>query len=300
MLCPKCEQSCSGKDIICANPSCSICCHTACLGISCDIFKAVNIFWFCDHCTNNLRSNKIIRDKVSTNTQEHTQRPVSVSKSGNTDRESICDITASVENTSALSTSIKELSNVVFSLGSQISSLSLRNLNLETKLDAIEFYSKRLEIEITGVPYSKQEDLPDIYQNICSLLRLPVGLNDITHITRVKPYDNSNTRKPIIIGFRNKSIRDQFLHSAKTCPNLTLINLGFDIPNYRFFINEHLTSLKKNILYKVKRLRNILKFRKLFVRDNKVFLILQNNQVLNVENNTVLESLIRSVNSGSN
>lgn len=292
MLCFVCELECSENDIICANPLCSTCCHTSCLKVSCSFLEVENIFWFCKICSSTLRSNKIIREIINTNTQEHTQTSVSTSNFGFSERKLVSEITSKC--LAETKSSIEELSDVVFSLGNQISSLSLRNSDLETKLDCIESHSKRLEVEITGIPYSRQENLSDIFLKICSLLNVSISLRDITNITRIKPYSNSNVRKPIVIGFLCKSIRDHFLCSAKTSKNLTLLNLGFDIANYRFFVNEHLTSLKKNILYKVKRLKAVLKYRKLFVRNNKVFLILGGNQVLNVENNIVLESLIRS------
>lgn len=298
MLCFVCELECSARDIVCASPLCSTCCHAACLKVSCSVFEVENIFWFCKICSSTLRSNNIVRENIRTNTQEHTQPSVSAPNLEFSEKEPLSDITKKC--LAKTNSSITELSDVVFSLGNQLSSLSVKNSNLEARLDSVESHSKRLEVEITGIPYCKQENLSDIFLRICSLLNVSVCLNDITNITRIKPYSNSNVRKPIVIGFLNKAIRDLFLRSAKTCENLTLANLGFDIVNYRFFINEHLTSLKKNILYKVRKLRNVLKYRKLFVRNNKVFLIFHDNQVLNVENNIVLESLIRNIHHNQN
>lgn len=284
-----CNKTCSSEDIICANPTCSTFCHITCLDISCKIFEFESIFWFCKNCASTFRRNKAI------STQEHTQSSVSLEPLISP-AEPVTSARELPGGDTVSHNPSEELSDVVLSLGNQVSSLTLKNTDLESRLDTLESYSKRLELEITGIPYCKQENLSDIFSRICLLLGVSAGLGDTTHVTRVKPFGNSNVRKPIVVGFLNRRTRDHFLRSAKTCPNLTLVNLGFDVANYRFFVNEHLTTLKKNILYRVRRLKDLLCYRRFFVRANRIFLVLQDDRVLDVRNHFVLDSLVRGNN----
>ncbi|KAH9645329.1 hypothetical protein HF086_010293 [Spodoptera exigua] len=105
---------------------------------------------------------------------------------------------------------------------------------LQERIDQLEEGSNRNEqwlrmnnIELKGVPQSNNENLIDIVAKIGARINYPVSKNLINFISRV-PSQQKEHFKPIIVGFCNRYIKEDFIAAAryelKTSP-LTLPEL---------------------------------------------------------------------------
>lgn len=320
MSCAKCFDifSFSEEIIQCAKASCSNYYHLDCLEKTVDIFVLPNFFWFCDDCVPILRINTI-RNNIKTNTNqkctktyteefssdnlllnqiENSSNPNEISLESDFDANlaGVSDNSGQVSQTvSKLCDTVKDLSAIIFSLGNQISSLSVENSYIGSRLDSLETHSRRLNVEITGIPFRKGEDLRDIFDRINSLIGIPCSLDNLTSLFRIKPFDNHQHRKSIIVAFKDRFVRDSFLRNSKACREFTLQNLGIEstIPDYKFFVNEHLSTFKKELLFQVKQNKHLLQYQRFWVSRGNIYLKLVDGQTLNVSNRTVLNNLLR-------
>lgn len=291
----------SDQILVCANANCSNHTHLSSVHVSTTILELPNIFWFCDDCLTNLRSSNFVCDSPTLETSLNENTPFlknTLSPDLILNQDSLLDtITSKVSSavldaTAPLLKSSVELDQIVYDFGTQISHLSTNCQDLQQQLDSIEAHSKRRNIEITGVPYRSNEKIEDLFISICNLVGLDPKLELVERIYRIKPRDNSNSRKSIVVEFRDQSFRDTFLSKAKLCNKLTLLNLGFQDSSLRFFVNEHLTRLKKHILYQLRHLKGEIEYDRLWVRNGQIY-VRFTDQVVNVFSKEVLKSLLR-------
>lgn len=236
-----------------------------------------------------IRDNSIFRPS-----QECTQTtsPHSVDKDSSS-HNLIAD--TSVQKTTQPETeSVNELSNIVYQLGTQISYLTQEGTSTRQEVDSLEAQLKRRNIEITGIPYRPNEKVNVIFSEICKLLDIDLVPTEHVHrVHRIKPFDNSNYRKSIIVELKDQHIRDTILSKAKLSNNLLLTNLGFQNSHLRVFVNEHLTHLKKNILFNLRRFKEDIRYDKLWVKGGQIYLKFP-DRILNVANKEILSALLKS------
>lgn len=251
------------------------------LTLSPDVLNS-NLFWFCDTCKEDLISNEVICNNLVTE---------EIEPEAQLNLNTIIDDVPPVNTTTP---KLDALTDVIFDFGTQVSYLTTDCQQLRQQLDLVEAHSKNRNIEITGVPFRSNERIIDIYSKICSLLEINQDPSCIDRIHRIKPSTNNN-KKSIIIEFKEQSTRDIFLSKAKLSKNLLLANLGFEDTHLRFFVNEHLTRLKKNILYRLKLHKEEIKFDRLWVKRGQIY-VRFSDRVINVASNEILNGLLRSHN----
>lgn len=266
--------------IVCANFSCSNTKHTNSLKISPEILLTDNLFWFCDTCKRELQSQKVICNNILTKEIEPEVQPNQDTNTNN------------VSSVYTEPPTLNILTDIIRDIGLQVSYLTTDRRELRQQLDNIEAHSKKCNIEITGIPYRSNEKVEDIFHKVTHLLDINQEIASVNRIYRIKPSDNNNTRKSIIVEFCKQSSRDTFLTKAKTSKNLLLSNLGFQDTTYRFFINEHLTRLKKEILYQLKKHKEAVKYDRLWIRDGQIYVRFP-TKVVNVASREILNGLLR-------
>lgn len=290
------------ETIRCAHINCSNRYHIKCLNLTTDSPVLGSVFWFCDNCVIELKNNNVLCEnrtrKCTQNTSHLTLEDTHTSdlhsnqdsllKAATEDLPSILK-----EITAPIVESVSALSDIVFELGSQTSYTASDCQDLRHQLDLIEAHSKKRNIEITGVPYRPNEKVEEIFVKICNLLDISLGLEHVDRIYRIKPTNNSNTRKSIVVEFKDRSTRDTIISKAKLCRNLLLVNLGFQDTSLRFFVNEHLTQLKKYILYHLKCHKQDIQYERLWVSGGQIYVRFP-DRVLNVSSKAVLNGLLNN------
>lgn len=126
--------------------------------------------------------------------------------------------------------------------------LIAKNEALERKVAQLEQYSRANNLEIRGVPVTKDEDCHGILDLLGKEIECPLRKEDIDTAHRVP------TRKPnemnIVVRFCSRDKRSEFLAKArKTRPTTTC--LGFPVTQQKpVYVNEHLTVENKLLFSK--------------------------------------------------
>ncbi|KAJ2937329.1 hypothetical protein O0L34_g17641 [Tuta absoluta] len=151
---------------------------------------------------------------------------------------------------------------------------------IQTRLDAIEDglnekeqWSRMSNVEIKGVPQSKNENLFDVVTTIGKLIQFPIQKMQLNFVTRIPTRDSKQT-KPIIVCFNNRYVKEDFIAAARITMKkspITASALGFT-GNDRIFVNDHLTFRNKTLLTKAKKVKEEKGFQYLWAKHCKIFL----------------------------
>ncbi|KAI5651393.1 hypothetical protein NE865_00637 [Phthorimaea operculella] len=151
---------------------------------------------------------------------------------------------------------------------------------IQTRLDAIEDglnekeqWSRMSNVEIKGVPQSKNENLFDVVAALGKKIQYPIQKTQLSFVTRIPTRDSKQT-KPIIVCFNNRYVKEDFIAAARISMKespMTASALGFSGSD-RIFVNDHLTARNKTLLTKAKKLKEEKGFQYLWVKHCKIFL----------------------------
>lgn len=139
----------------------------------------------------------------------------------------------------------KELQAANEKLLEECQALRTQVLQLEDRVTFSEQYSRNRNLEIKGIPFSEDENLPDALDKIGEALNEPIAKSDIEICHRV-PAKKPNTVPNIVVQFKSRPKRDAVLQKARKM-RLSTEDLGFS-PNSPLFINEHLCPALKRVL----------------------------------------------------
>lgn len=172
--------------------------------------------------------------------------------------------------------------NCIQSLKEDNLALKAENKDLKERISVVEYQLDKFEetsrsniLEINGVPVIANENVLDIVKNICeSGLGMNVDNNQIQNCFRLKSNkkDSKNPGK-IIVLCANKEMRDHIikLRRDKKHNNLNAKTLGFPT-NEKIFINQSLTSYKRDLLFKANLCRKDGKCKYVWVRDGNIMI----------------------------
>ena len=147
------------------------------------------------------------------------------------------------------------------------------------KLDAVDQYSRRQNLEFQGVPVTADEDVIDKVIKLSELVGVKVTKNDISTAHRLRPKRHAivNEPPPIIVRFINRNLRNQIYHNRISAKSLT--ETDFPISGMtKLYINENLTQERKRLLWQTKERAKSLQFSfvwtmngRIYVRKNELF-----------------------------
>ena len=119
------------------------------------------------------------------------------------------------------------------------------------KIDDLEQYGRRLNLEFEGIPEQKEENVISIVLDIAKKLNVDTNFSDISIAHRLPPKrhkqnDNSTLPPTIIAQFTNKHVRN----ARKEAKNIK----DFSIPEMtKLFIIENLSHYQKKLYWSTKR-----------------------------------------------
>ena len=116
-------------------------------------------------------------------------------------------------------------------------------------LNSLEQYGRKQMVDIVGIPRFDIEDTDKIVLAISEKFNMDLCLDDIEISHRVSNHDKA----PIILKFKSRRKRDQFLSEGKQS-KFTTEDLGYQEGNSenRIYINENLTKMNKDIFIETK------------------------------------------------
>lgn len=109
-------------------------------------------------------------------------------------------------------------------------------------------------VEITGIPKTPNEDIPNIITSVANILNISIKNEDIVDTYRLKPYKNTDGK--IIAKFNSTILKDSIIKSIKLRYKnknpVTGNNLCTNFPEVKVFINDQLTKENKRLFWLAK------------------------------------------------
>ena len=145
----------------------------------------------------------------------------------------------------------KEISN----LKSQAAALKTQEIKESIKVDELEQYGRRQNLEILGVPEKEDENTNAIVLEVAKMLDVDIMSSHISTSHRL-PKKKASSRNnsgsfPIIVRFTSRDIRNQIYANRKKARFVDLKNFSVsDTKN--IFVNENLTPTRKQLFWKTK------------------------------------------------
>lgn len=157
---------------------------------------------------------------------------------------------------------VEEIANEVPSLREEIAKLN-------SELEARDQFARANNLEIRGIPQSKNENLYEIADRIGTMLNLSIKKEEINYIARI-PTRLPKIEKPIIIAFNNRYRKEELIALARKKKQTKLSDIGFNDNTGNFYLNDHLTPRNKGILSKAKTLAKEKNFQYIWVKHCKI------------------------------
>lgn len=173
------------------------------------------------------------------------------------------------EATDTLGTEVQELKRENQQLVKNNRELERRVIQLESDTDALEQYSRRNTVRISGLPEVPSEDTDSAVLAIARELDVPLTPSDIDRSHRVGRVDDSRAgsgrRRPrdIIVKFATYNAKQRLYVKRKNLRETASMN--------SIFINEDLTKKRSKLLYDARCLVRMKKLKSAYASDGKIF-----------------------------
>lgn len=162
--------------------------------------------------------------------------------------------------------------------------------DLSNRLDIIDQNNLANSLEITGIPISENENIPDLVLKVSEKLNNTLSREDILRCHRKRfnstKYSPAARIPSIILSFKDIDKRNKLLSAFRARRGIKLSEIGFNNDNY-FFINESLTNSRKKLFFAAKTFQRSNNFKYLWTRNGKIFLKKDDNcGIINIDLNT--------------
>jgi predicted transcriptional regulator len=173
---------------------------------------------------------------------------------------------------------------LVAKLQSELNAATSVISTLQHENETREQYSRMNNVEISGLPYIKGENLISILDTIYTVVGLKLEVGYIDNVQRVRRFQNghsdgndknheqsSYTREPaVIVKFTRRMYKDQFLSAVRARKGITTPSIGLLGPAVNLYMGDHLTPASKLLLKRARELKRDNKLAYLWIRDCKI------------------------------
>ncbi|KAG8275853.1 hypothetical protein J6590_077308 [Homalodisca vitripennis] len=122
-------------------------------------------------------------------------------------------------------------------LQGQVSELKVRMRNMEQ-------YSRKTNIEISGVPVTNGKNVMSIVEDVGAVVDVEFKEEEVQAAHRVPTFKASRTQ-PLVVQFSKRTTRDTWLTAYRKSREITAFDINRNFPKRKVFINEHLTPENK-------------------------------------------------------
>ena len=186
----------------------------------------------------------------------------------------------------------EEISN----LKSQAAALKTQEIKDSIKVDELEQYGKRQNLEIVGVPEKEDENTNAIVLEVAKMLDVDIMSSHISTSHRL-PKKKASSRNnygssPIIVRFTSRDIRNQIYANRKKARFEDLKNFSVtDTKN--IFVNENLTPTRKQLFWKTKQEVKNNSWKYIWTHNGNVFVKKDDNASITAIKNELDLNLIK-------
>lgn len=169
---------------------------------------------------------------------------------------------------------------------------------LKGKIEEAEQHSRLNNIKISGVPYTREEQLSDVVLKIAEVLKVPFTRDCIDTVHRVASFNNKGY-KPIILRLTSRDTKEELLRAVRNRKGLEARDLGFQGISLNVYLNEHLTPFRE-LLYRKAREAEELK-KRVFIRRGNILAKTEadSRELVNIRSEEELRDLVARIKSGS-
>lgn len=258
--------------VFCA--SCKKTVHCICAGVPADLSKNAGIKWYCDSCRvkeNNTSvdepgSSAVLRklNEISADIKGIQVKQNEFTTSLNFYGDKIDDFEKKLKAFESVLSKIDKVSTAVADLKNE-------NIELKKEIDALHQVSRQDEVEITGVPEQKNEDIMKTIVTISQKINFPIELADINFCSRVQTRI-VNKPKPIIVKLTSRYKKNELTAAARKYKNLKACDVGFSNSNNIIYVNDHLTLTNKKLYYDARNFCKINGYAFCWTQDCKILI----------------------------
>ncbi|XP_022188177.1 uncharacterized protein LOC120356269 [Nilaparvata lugens] len=182
-----------------------------------------------------------------------------------------------LKNITDLQNENKKLIKNFASIEADNANLKTRVSVLENKINEMEQYSRRMNIQIDGIPVTQGEKVDDIVEKLGNLLEVASPIESVLSMHRV-PSINAKKCQPIIVQFSNPMQRRKWLEAYRKKRDVTSTDLNPVLqPKTNIYINEHLTRENKTLLAATKAVAKERGYQFVWVRQAKIYVRKEHN-----------------------
>ncbi|XP_061706799.1 uncharacterized protein LOC133517482 [Cydia pomonella] len=194
--------------------------------------------------------------------------------------------------------SVEDKSATLSTLQNDLTAANEKIENLITENNNNKQFSMLNNVEISGIPLQKGENLNSILCSICNLVGYKMLESDVDTIYRVRrfvsdPQNSITSARPpaIIVRFTQRRRKDELLGAVRARRGLTTADISLPGPATAVYIGDHLTPANKLLLKRARQLKVELNYSFVWTRDCKIFMrktdtskVIQIRNIHNLEN----------------
>ncbi|XP_063635164.1 uncharacterized protein LOC134805896 [Cydia splendana] len=139
-------------------------------------------------------------------------------------------------------------------------------------LDRQQQYARIQNLEITGMPESKNENLPNLIISIAKHAGVEIIQSDIEHVTRVRAMTPREGRpRAIVVKLRNRTHKNNILAGLRRTRGISTSDIDLQGESRRLYVNEHLTPSRKQVLKECKTAAKNRGYEYVWVRECNIY-----------------------------
>lgn len=133
----------------------------------------------------------------------------------------------------------------------QVDSMDSELCYLRDKVRTLEQYSRKNNIEISGIPVTQKENIQKLVMDVGSALGVDVKEQHISAAHRVPSFNNKRT-PALVVQFISRVSREDWLSKFREKKELYAHQVNTSFPKQKVYINEHLSPDNKVFLARLK------------------------------------------------
>ena len=138
------------------------------------------------------------------------------------------------------------------------------------KLDRLEQYKRRQNLEIVGIPVQDGENTNAIVIEVAKLFDVNLTPEQISTSHRLPAKNRKNISPPIIARFTNRDVRNKIYANRKATRTASLIN--FSVPGTeKVYVSENLFRPRKKLFWQTKQKAKKVGFKYFWTTNENIF-----------------------------
>ncbi|XP_054260386.1 uncharacterized protein LOC128985036 [Macrosteles quadrilineatus] len=172
---------------------------------------------------------------------------------------------------------MKEVKTEFAVLKEENEELRTKNITLTSKVEKLndkvrnlEQYSRKNNVEISGLPVTPKENVFELVRDVGSALGMEIDEKDISAAHRV-PSFSKDRHQPLIVQFVSRLTRDSMIGKFRDKKKMIAHEVNASFPKDSMYVNEHLSPDNKVFLKSLKNKCKEIGYEYAWCRDGKFF-----------------------------